>query len=365
MVEKVIVALSGGIDSSVAAHILKSDGYEVVGVHLNLWCAPAEWNGGSPEGAGGAESARQVAEHLGIEFHAIEARDFFRSTIVEPFVREYLRGRTPNPCVVCNNAVKLALLLEKAREIGAEYVATGHYAIIELDPDLERQVIRRGTDNTKDQSYYLARITRDKLPHFKTPLGRLTKNKVRDIALELDLPSRHQPESQEVCFIPSDDYRGFVTRYARECLDEEEPKPGLIYDTKGNEIGRHKGIPFYTIGQRKGLGIAAPEPLYVIEIDVARNALVAGTKDEALFSGLTGTQPNWLATDPPEEPMDVAVQIRYRHTPVQARLTVKNNGTIEIHFATPQPGVTPGQLAVFYNNDTVLGSAFIKGPLEK
>ena len=305
------------------------------------------------------EAAQGVANQLGIPCRVVDVAGDFKKRIVVPFVQSYLSGKTPNPCVVCNDELKLEALLAQATEVGAEHVATGHYARVEYVSTSGRYEIRRSVDSTKDQSYYLGRVKAAKLPFFKTPLGNLTKKETRAIALRAGLPVAARQESQEICFIPCNDYRWFLRRYASDILHRDIAVPGPIYDVHGNRIGKHKGLPFYTIGQRKGLGISAAVPLFVVDIQPENNALIVGGKEYVFSPGLLAEQPNWVSADPPDNEVVVEVQIRYRHSPAAARLLVMQPDRLRIQFMEPQPAVTPGQLAVFYRGDVLLGSAFI------
>lgn len=361
--KKIVVGLSGGVDSSVAALRLREEGYDVIGVHLVVWKPPSSWDeedhlhGVSTSQT--AEASQAVAERLGIPCCVVNVADEFKKRIVEPFVQSYLSGKTPNPCVVCNDELKLEVLLAQAAGIGAEHVATGHYARVEFDLANDRYVIRRGIDSAKDQSYYLGRVKSGKLPFFKTPLGNLTKKETRAIAIRAGLPTAVREESQEICFIPCRDYRWFLRHYAADILHRDIAVPGPIYDVRGKRVGNHNGLPFYTIGQRKGLGISSTRPLFVIDIQPENNALIVGGKEYIAAAGLLAEKPNWVSVDPPDKEIDIQVQIRYRHPPAAAQLDVPQPDKLRIQFSEPQLAVTPGQLSVFYRDDVLLGSAFI------
>lgn len=354
--------MSGGVDSSTAAYLLHQQGYEIIGVHLVEWETPAEWEiavAKKNPRRHASHQAKVVADFLGIKLLTLDIAEIYRKKIVEPFVEQYLQGKTPNPCAVCNDEIKLSILLEKAKELNASGVATGHYARIEYDEGAERYFLRRGIDRDKDQSYYLGRVKKGKLPFFKTPLGNQTKETTRRIAREAGLPVAQTTESQDVCFILERDYRQFLLNYARFVLGKSIIEPGPIYDTEGNLIGQHKGLPFYTIGQRKGLRISSPHPLYVVEIDPKQNALIVGEKDKVFARGLIGEEANWVSIEPPAGEIEAEVQIRFRHSPAPACLRPIDNNLVEVNFSQPQPAVTPGQLAVFYQGDILLSSAFI------
>ncbi len=353
--------MSGGVDSSIAAYLLKQEYREVIGVFLRLWRSPREWNSAQrciDEDEECLQDVRKVAEEIGIELVVQDVADEFKTKIVDPFVVAYLEGKTPNPCVICNEEIKLTRLMDEANRRGAEAVATGHYARVQFDKEIRRYVLLRALDQTKDQSYYLARITKQRLPYFKTPLGDKTKQEIKRLADELGLHSARKKESQEVCFIRDPDYRTFVANYARRFLQREIGRPGKIVDTEGNVRGEFEDISFYTIGQRKGLGISAPRPLYVVDIDTERNLVIVGEKDKIFSSGLVAEHPNWLSMEP-EDKIAVKVQFRYRHEPADALLRILDERHVEIMFKEPQPAVTPGQLAVWYRDDVLVGSAFI------
>jgi tRNA-specific 2-thiouridylase len=345
--------MSGGIDSSVAAALLKQEGYEVVGVTLQLWTPSDGNNNGGAAGNASAEDARKIAAKLGIAHHVIDLRDVFTRTIIADFCREYSQGRTPNPCVRCNELIKFGVLWEKATELGTDFLATGHHARIETDSS-GRFLLKKGKDHLKDQSYFLCRLTQEQLSHVLFPLGGLTKSKVRQIACELELPATARPESREICFIPYDDYAGFLKDYASVTAT-----PGPILDIKGNVLGQHRGIMFYTVGQRKGLGIAAARPLYVTAIEPHRNAVVVGTKEETYADELVADDLNWIAISPPEKPINVKARVRYRHPEAEATLTPLDKTRVCVKFAEPQMAITPGQAIVFYDGDTVIGGGTI------
>jgi len=328
--------MSGGVDSSIAAALLVKAGWDVFGVTFRMFDADSSTT---------AQDARHVAEILGVEHQVVDCRERFAREVVEPFVQEYQAGRTPNPCVRCNPLIKFELLLELADEHGAERVATGHY--VRVTSRGERLGLRRAHDRGKDQSYVLAGLGQNHLRRALFPLGEYTKAQVREMAKDLGLPAADRDESQEICFIPDDDYRGFLTQHAGL------PAPGPILSTDGAELGRHQGLPFYTVGQRKGLGIAAPRPLYVLRLDPEQNAVIVGHEEETLSGSLTAREVNWCGMAPQDEPFDALVQIRYRHTATPATITPTPDG-FTTRFHTPQRAVTPGQWAVAYDDDMVL-----------
>ena len=352
---KIAVAMSGGIDSSVAAALLKEEGYDLVGLTMQI--GPADDNlrqhfgvcGGSDE----IEGVRKVARHLGITHHVINLRDIFTNTVLEDFCREYRSGRTPNPCVRCNRYVKFTALLERARALGCQVLATGHYARIEADGETGRYLLKKGADTDKDQSYFLCQLTREQLAYARFPVGSLTKAAVRQIAGEIKLPVADRPESQEICFIPGDDYAAFLREYIPEAY-----QTGQIVDAAGNTLGEHQGIPAYTIGQRRGLGIAAAEPLYVTAIEPERNTVVVGPREQTYARELTASHLNWIAPAP-ENTITVKARVRYRHPEATATIIPVDDDTVHVLFKEPQMAITPGQTVAFYDGDTVIGGGTI------
>ena len=340
---KVVVAMSGGVDSSVAAAMLKEEGCDIIGATMQIW--PAD----EP-----AADAKYVADKLGIPHCVMNFSDIFAREVIADFCQEYRRGRTPNPCIRCNQHVKFGALLERAREMGADFIATGHYARIEPDEATGTCLLKKGADAQKDQSYFLCQLTREQLQHTMFPIGNLTKERVRQIAAELNLPVASRPESQEICFIPDDDYSGFLKDYIPQAIE-----PGPILDEQGNILGEHQGITGYTIGQRQGLGIAAREPLYVTAIEPDRNAVVVGTREAIYGSELIASNLNWLAIDSPEHPFRVKARVRYRHPEAEAVVTPLDEDRVYVKFAEPQMAITPGQAIVFYDGDTVVGGGTI------
>jgi tRNA-specific 2-thiouridylase len=344
--QKVVVAMSGGVDSSVTAGLLVEQGFDVEGVSLRLWEGERQKRSCSDH-----RGAAEVAAQLGIPHTLIDARSRFAQSVVRPFVASYLEGRTPNPCVACNRDFKLGVLLDWARARGADYVATGHYAHLERDPATGRTSLFRGADRNKDQSYFLFALSQEQLTGTIFPLGDLHKTEVRGAARRLALAVAERPESQDVCF---GDYRSFVESLA----DPEEIRGGEIVDRSGKVLGRHDGVHRLTIGQRKGLGIASPRPLYVTEIDEATGRVVVGEKEELNCMGLVARSVNWIET-PAEDEISAEVQVRYRAPAIPCRIRVRDDGTCEAIFEDAFPSVTPGQAAVFYRGDKVLGGGWI------
>ncbi len=355
---RVLVAMSGGVDSSVAAAILRERGHDVVGVAMRLTPEP-------PAGAARRratccshedfEDARRVAERMDFPFYVVDLREDFATRVIGNFVGEYLAGRTPNPCVMCNREIKFDRLWSRARAIGAEFIATGHYARIEADAAGRRRLMR-ARDAAKDQSYFLFALGRRELARTLFPLGAMTKDEVRARARALGLRNADKPESQEICFVADNDYARFVDRAAKRA----ELRPGRIIDADGRELGRHPGVHHFTVGQRRGLGIAAAEPLYVREIRAADGAVVVGRRGELNSRGLVAEQVNLLDPDLAENPhAEIEVKIRYRHPGIPATLRMLDGVRAEVRFAAPGPAVTPGQACVFYRGDEVLGGGVI------
>jgi tRNA-specific 2-thiouridylase len=346
------VAMSGGVDSSTAAALLVEEGYEVIGVMMRLWAEEGEEGAAnrccSPEAVG---DARHVCQILNIPFYLLNYEKDFKHYVVDYFIGEYASGRTPNPCLACNRHVKFGLLLRRALSLGARYLATGHYARIRRANG--RYQLLKGVDSQKDQSYALYMLGQEELAHLLFPLGDYTKNEVRAMALERGLPIAEKAESQELCFV-HDDYRHFLRTHAPEAI-----KPGPIVDTAGRIIGQHKGLPFYTIGQREGMGIAAPEALYVLEMDAARNTIVAGTKAELGRRELIAHQVSFVSGRMPANPVKVTAKIRYKAVEAQATLTPLDQNIVALTFVEPQRDITPGQGVVFYQGEVVLGGGII------
>ncbi|MGQ9625967.1 MAG: tRNA 2-thiouridine(34) synthase MnmA [Anaerolineae bacterium] len=357
--ERVVVAMSGGVDSSVAAALLVERGYEVIGVMMRLWAEEGLRDDGvesanrccSPEAV---EDARRVCQILGIPFYLINVQEAFRKHVVDYFIAEYERGRTPNPCLVCNRYIKFDLLLRRAMALDARYLATGHYARIARADGFYR--LLRGVDRFRDQSYLLYMLTQAQLRHILFPLGEHTKEQVRALARKKGLPVADKDESREICFVLDNDYRRFLQTHAPQTI-----RPGPILNTTGQMIGQHKGLPFYTIGQRHGLGIPFSEPLYVLEIDAERNALIVGPAGELGRRELVARQVNFISGQVPAEPMAVTAKIRYQHLEAEATITTLESEpeAVRVSFAAPQRDITPGQGVVFYRGEEVIGGGII------
>lgn len=358
---RVAVAMSGGVDSSLTAALLKKEGYEVIGLTMLLWehqLEPRERLGRccAPEDI---RDARRVAEQIGIPHYVLNFRQVFEREVVDYFLREYLQGRTPNPCIRCNERIKFGFLLQRAEELGAQALATGHYARLIWNKERERYILCRGRDLQKDQSYFLFTLTQEQMKKVIFPLGEKAKDEVRQLAQELGLRVAWKKESQEICFIPHDNYRKFL----EEKMGQEVSHPGEIVDLKGKVLGTHRGVYSYTIGQRRGLGIAAPNPYYVLSLDVEKNRVIVGSKDELRRRGAIVKEVHWISIPEPKASFEALVQIRYRHPGAKAVLTPLGAGKVRVEFHTPQKSVTPGQAAVFYQEEEVLGGGWIEAPL--
>jgi tRNA-uridine 2-sulfurtransferase len=349
---KVVIAMSGGVDSSVTAGLLVEQGYEVQGVSLRMWEGRL-----GPRVCSDYRGAKEIAEFLGIPHELLDLRSQFVETVVKPFAQDYIRGRTPNPCIACNRDFKLGTLLQWAKQQQADYVATGHYARIKRDNASGQTSLLRGVDEAKDQSYFLFALSQDQLAHTIFPLGHMHKNQVREKARRFGLSVADRPESQDICF---GDYKALVQSHA----DAKDLGAGDIVDRSGKVLGRHNGIHSLTIGQRRGLGIAAPKPSYVIDIDHASKRVVVGSKSELACSGLTMERMNWL--EPPvAQVFEAQVQIRYRSPAIPSVIHLKENNSCQVRFNEPYPGVTPGQAAVIYDAEKLLGGGWIKKAIQE
>ncbi|KAF0250095.1 MAG: tRNA-specific 2-thiouridylase [bacterium] len=377
---KVAVAMSGGVDSSAVAAILKSEGHEIVGLAMQLWNQRRINIGSDGEplpsrccSLDDIYDARTVANRLGFPFYVVNFEENFEENVVTPFVQAYLEGRTPSPCVSCNSHLKFAKLVELAEAAGSDYVATGHYARVEYNDEKQRYLLRKGLDKQKDQSYFLFELTQTQLAKAVFPLGAMSKAEVREVARKHKLSVAEKGESQEICFVPDGDYARFIENYLKENkmeapelteklhqLSVRRTKAGNIVNGKGKVLGTHEGIHHYTIGQRRGLGITWPEPLYVTSIDPDNNQVIVGTKDELPGFSFIANKLNWIIFNEPKEPFKTAARIRYRHTEASALVTPLADGRVRVEFEEPQRAITPGQAVVFYDGDMVVGGGWIE-----
>jgi tRNA-specific 2-thiouridylase len=383
---RIVVAMSGGVDSSVAAALLKEEGHEVIGMMLRLWSEP-----GVIEDDGvvrlaqnkccsleSVDDARRVARKLDIPFYLVNVEQEFKENVVDYFYQEYVAGRTPNPCLTCNRHIRFTLLLNRALALDAEFLATGHYVRVDTDPLTGKRRLQRGLDRDKDQSYVLHVLNQKQLRHACFPLGHFTKPQVRVMAAERGLTVATKPESQEICFVAQDDYRGFIDRYAVALAEKEPvgigattqangmiqlPKPGPIFDLNGKSLGRHRGLAYYTIGQRKGLGITSLEPLHVLKIDSELNALIVGPAKELEKTHCTVARMHYISGEIPSEPFNALARIRYKAPEQEAVVTPLDGQRAHVAFSRPQRAITPGQAAVIYggvDGDEVLCGGIIE-----
>jgi tRNA-specific 2-thiouridylase len=346
--------MSGGVDSSVAAALLAQQGYEVIGITMSLFQSVCQIK--NPRNCCSLqafEDAYKVAKRIGISYHVLDLKEEFEKEVIKYFLDEYLNGKTPNPCIKCNEKIKFGVLLDKVKKLKADYLATGHYAKIEYCNDRKHYILKRGLDLRKDQSYVLFGLRQEQLQHILFPLGEYTKEDVRRMAKELGLPVHNKPESQEICFIPDNNYPKFFKD--RGISD----KAGPIINKQGRILGKHKGIFLYTIGQRKGLGIAKGHPLYVISIIKDKNAIIVGEKEDLFQDELIASNVNWISETPLNKPIIVKAKIRYAHKEAPASLTLLSSGQVKVKFIKPQLSITPGQAVVFYQDDAILGGGWI------
>jgi tRNA-specific 2-thiouridylase len=365
--DTIAVAMSGGVDSSTVAAMLCAEGHTVIGLTMQLWnqrrLAGRE---GMPEQVTGrccslddVYDARRVAQQIGIPYYVVNHEDRFERDVVRPFVQEYLSGRTPIPCSLCNNHLKFDQLLVVARQIGAERVATGHYARVSYDETRNRWLLKRPTDRSKDQTYFLFGLTQEQLSRTLFPLGEMNKPEVRELAHKHGLAIAEKPDSQEICFVPGGDYKRFIDAYLAEQGGSLPDTAGELVTTSGEVIGEHAGIHNFTVGQRKGLGIATGSPLYVIQISGVQKQVVVGAEENLYAKSLRAKRVNLISVDELREPMRVTVKIRHRHEPAAALIEKSDNDEILVAFDEPQRAVTPGQAAVFYDGDVVVGGGWI------
>jgi tRNA-specific 2-thiouridylase len=351
---KVVVGMSGGVDSSVAVALLKQQGHDVTGMMLRLWSEPGKEDSNRCCTPDSMALARRVAAKLDIPFYVVDAKDIFHSTVVQAFLDGYAAARTPNPCLVCNRLIRWGVLLDHALALGADYLATGHY-VRRRTTDDGRQQLLRAVDRSKDQSYVLHVLNQEKLSRSLFPIGEYPKAEIRKIAESFGLPTAKRPDSQDLCFLAGEDYRGFLQRNAPEIL-----RPGPIATRGGEVLGEHNGLANYTIGQRKGLGIASPIPLYVLAKDAAANTLIVGTEAELGSRELIAANVNWVTVELPTNPFRAEVKTRYTAKEAWAEVTPLENGSrCQVRFDALQRDITPGQAAVFYQDDVLLGGGVI------
>jgi len=358
---RVAVAMSGGVDSSLTAALLKEEGYEVIGLTMLVGEYKPEQEGISGRCCAPADvqDARRVADQIGIPHYVINLRQPFEEEIVAYFLKEYLHGHTPNPCIRCNEKIKFGLLLQQAEALGAEALATGHYARIIWQADAERYTLWRGRDRQRDQSYFLFSLHQEQLQKILFPLGERSKEEVRQLAQRLGLRVANKKESHEICFIPHHDYRQFLA----EKVGPQIFTPGEIVDLHGQVLGTHQGLYYYTIGQRRGLRVAAAHPYYVVSLDREKNRVIVGAAEELMARGLVVKEVHWISFPKPAAELEALVQIRYRHPGAEAILQPLTDGRVRVHFRIPQRAVTPGQAAVFYRGEEVIGGGWIEAAL--
>lgn len=358
MKKKVMLGMSGGVDSSVAAAVLLDQGYDVVGVTMQIWPDMDEDRKKTEGGCcslSAVDDARRVANRLRIPYYVMNFKEVFEKKVIDYFVDEYLQGRTPNPCIACNRHVKFDAMLKKAEAMGIDYVATGHYARVEYDETLGRFLLKKSATDRKDQTYALYNLTQDQLGKTLMPIGEFHKERVREIAKEIGLTVANKPDSQEICFVDDNDYGRFISERTNTGIE-----PGDFVDTRGNVLGKHKGIVHYTIGQRKGLGISLGKPVFVVEIDVPGNRVILGDDTEVFSHSLIAEDLNFIPFDTLQGNIRVKAKIRYSAKEANAIVIPQEDGTVRVDFESPQRAITPGQAVVFYDGDIIVGGGTIK-----
>jgi tRNA-specific 2-thiouridylase len=359
-----VVAMSGGVDSSLAAFLLKQKGYQVVGISMKLWDFKEMRGEPQPDGRccspEALNDARTVCQMMGIPHYVVDITDDFKREVVSNFVEEYIKGGTPNPCIICNTKIKWGSLWKKAESLGVSFISTGHYARIVYDERLKRFLLLKGVDPSRDQSYALWGLSQDDLSRTIFPLGELTKKQVRTLAKEHVLKVAETEESQEICFVTDDDYPRFIKEWLDHQGQGKEIQAGPIFNLKGEKIGEHKGIPYYTIGQRRGLRVAMGRPVYVVRIDAEKNAIYVGENEELFKSSFVVTNVNWIAFDNLDKEEDCEIKIRYQHIPQKGRISPLTEDQVMVKFNQPERAITPGQSAVFYQGEVVLGGGVIE-----
>ncbi len=350
-----MVGMSGGVDSSATAALLLEQGYDVIGVTLKLW--PQDCVSRAEDKCCGPQAvmdARSVCHKLGVPYYLIDEAAEFQKQVINYFAEEYKAGRTPNPCVMCNEKLKFGTLIDRARQLGAEYIATGHFARVEKSPETGRMLLKRGHDRRKDQSYFLFSLRQDQLARSMFPLGEMTKSDTREIARECNLKTADKEESMEICFVPDKDYGKFLTMAKLAAKHQ-----GDIVDVYGRVLGKHDGVEFYTIGQRKGLGLSSPTPLYVVELDAQTNRVIVGDETMLDRDEFFVDRCNWIPYAEPPPSIEVTAKIRYNHPGTPATVTPLPNGGAKVRLHIPQRAITPGQACVFYQDDLVVGGGWI------
>jgi len=366
-IKTIAVAMSGGVDSSTVAAMLRAEGHEIIGLTMQLWNQRRlAGHQGMPETVQGrccslddVYDARRVAETLGFPYYVVNHEERFERDVVRPFVQDYLSGRTPIPCSLCNNHLKFDQLLVVARQIGADAVATGHYARVGFDDQRGRWLLKRAADLSKDQSYFLFGLTQEQLSRTLFPLGEMTKPQVRELARSYGLALAEKPDSQEICFVPGGDYKNFIDAYLSEQGESLPDTSGELVTTNGEVIGQHGGVHNFTVGQRKGLGVATGSPLYVIQLKGDRGQVIVGDEKQLYAQTLRATRVNLIATEDLREPMRVLVKIRHKHAGAPAIVQKAGSSEVLVTFDEPQRAITPGQAAVFYEGDIVVGGGWI------